>query len=167
MIKQAWRDVLEVAAVISVVGGLMLVAYEIRQANGIARAQAVMDLSAQYNEMNRTRFSDPVYADLNALLVDPEHRELTETEASMIVGIGYHLHNILWSAQTAYDSGLLSLADLDNYRNDLSLFLTDLPGIVPTLVDIYETQIGKQNAYVFEPLAELVEELRAEGKLPE
>lgn len=167
MVKQAWRDVLEVAAVISVVGGLLLVAYEIRQANGIARAQAVMDLSAQYNEMNRTRFSDPVYADLNALLVDADHRELTQTEASMVVGMAYHVHNILWSAQTAYDSGLLSPADLDNYRNDLSLFLTVLPGIVPAFVEIYETQTGKQDAYVFEPLAELVEELRAEGKTPE
>ena len=165
MIRQTWRDFLEVAAVISVVGGLLLVAYEIRQANRIATAQAVMDLSAQYNEVNRTRLSDPAYAALGVLLEYPGRREVTETESSMIFGLGYHLHNTLWWAQTAYDNGLLSREDLDYYRNDLVLSL-ELPGLVPALVEIYEQQVGKQDAYVFEPLAELVEQLRAAGELP-
>jgi hypothetical protein len=163
VIKQSWRDILEVAAVISVVAGLSLVAYEIRQANGIARTQAVMDLSAQYNEVNRTRFSDPTFAALFGRLSDPGRLEVTATESSMIWGLGYHLHNTLWSAQTAHDNGLLSRDGLNIYRDDLSLFL-NLPGLAPTLVQIFNEQVDKQDAYVFEPLAELVDELRAESE---
>ena len=164
--KRTWRDVLEIAAVISVVGGLLLVAYEIRQANRIARAQAVIDLSAQYNEVNRTRLSDPAYAALANLVADPERPNLTETESSMIFGLAYHLHNILWSAQTAYDNHLLSREDLDYYRNDLELSLA-LPGLAPRLVEVFEQQVGKQDAYVFEPLAEYIKQSRTESELPQ
>lgn len=38
MTNARWRQILEMVGVVSVVGGLLLVAFEIRQANRIARA---------------------------------------------------------------------------------------------------------------------------------
>ena len=158
-----WRGLLELIGVISVFGGLMLVAFEVRQANRIATAQAVMDLSSAYNQINSARFSDPDVARLLMLLEEPESFEITELDASKITGMGYHIHNIMWAAQVAHDNGLLSLEDLDNYRNDLAGVFLIQPGLIPAFVEIYETQPGKRDAYVFEPLAELAATWQSAG----
>ena len=162
MKSKYWRDLVEIVAVLSVVGGLLLVAWEIRQANRIARAQTVMELAAQYNTFNSARFGNPEVARLALRLLEPDKFVITETEASMISGVVYQFHNILWSAQKAYDNGLLSYEDLTKYRSDLVWMLTYMPGLIPELVNAYETQPETQNAYVFEPLAELATKLRAE-----
>ena len=162
MKSKYWRDLVEIAAVLSVVVGLLLVAWEIRQANRIARAQTVMELAAQYNTFNSARFGNPEVARLALRLLEPDKFVITETEASMMSGVVYQFHNILWSAQKAYDNGLLSHEDLTKYRSDLVWMLTYMPGLIPELVNAYETQPEMQNAYVFEPLAELAAKLRAE-----
>ena len=51
MKSKNWRDVAEIVGVISIVAGLVLVAWEVRQANNIAATQMVMDLAAQANEV--------------------------------------------------------------------------------------------------------------------
>ena len=158
MRSKYWRDLLEIVVALSVVGELLLVAWEIRQANGIARAQTVLELSSGYNELNSARFENPEVARLSIILQNPDKYEVTEIEASMITGLAYHIHNILWSAQIAHDNGVLTLDDLDIYRNDLEQILEDMPGLIPDLTNIYRTQPGKQMAYVFEPLAEKVAE---------
>ena len=155
MIKKPWQGLLEMVGILSVVVGLFLVAYEARQANSIAKAQAVMELASWYNELNNARFTDSDFARLNRLLQDPDKYEISEVDASKINGLAYYIHNIYWSAQTAYDSGLLSIDDLNVYRDELSLILQDAPGLVPDLVAINESQPRKRDAYVFEPLAEM------------
>ena len=42
-----WRNLAEIIGIGSIVAGLILVAWEIHQANNIAKAQIVMDLAAQ------------------------------------------------------------------------------------------------------------------------
>jgi hypothetical protein len=37
-----------------------------------------------------------------------------------------------------------------------------MPGLIPEFIIAYETQPSIQNAYVFEPLAELITKLQAE-----
>jgi len=162
MKSKHWRDLVEIVAVLSVVAGLLLVAWEIRQANRIAKAQTVMEFAAQYNTFNSARFGNPEVARLALMLLQPDKFVITETEASMMSGVVYQFHNILWSAQIAYDNGLLSLKDLTKYRSDLVWMLTYMPGLIPEFIIAYETQPSIQNAYVFAPLAELVAELQAE-----
>ena len=155
MKDRRWREVLEAVGVVSVVGGLLLVAFEVNQANRIATAQAVMELSSASNEINSARFSDPEVARLILLIEDPESYDVTDLDASRMTGMAYQIHNILWSAQIAHENGLLSDAELDTYRNDLEISLLGWPGLTPHLIEIYETQPGKRDAYVFQPLAEL------------
>lgn len=114
-----------------------------------------MNLSTAYNEVNSARFSDPDVARLLMLLEEPELFEISDLDESKIMGMAYHIHNIMWAAQVAYDNGLLSIEDLDNYRNDLAGVLQMQPGLKPAFVNIYRTQPGKRDSYVFEPLAEL------------
>jgi hypothetical protein len=153
MAQRSWREIIEVVAAVSVVGGLLLVAWEIRQANNIARAQTVLELSSAYNEINAARFSNPEVATLFLVLGIPTDYELSDVDRSMITGLAYHIHNVLWSAQVAYDNGLLTLDDLNIYRNDLEQSFEGMPAMTPALIMIYESQPGKQDAYVFEPLA--------------
>jgi len=150
-----WRDYLELAGIVSVVAGLFLVAYETRQANQIARAQAVMDLAASYNELNLGMIMDSDFARLRLIMQDPASYEISDVDKSKITAVAYHVHNIAWSAQQAYESGLLSAEDLDVYRNELELATAQMPGLMPELMSIYESQTWKQDARVFEPLRRL------------
>ena len=155
MMNERWRGWLELISVLAVVIGLLIVAYELRQANRIARAQTVMELSAAHNVLNTTRFANSEFASLHSLMRDPDQYEINEVDAWKITGVAYYLHNTLWSAQSAYDNGILSIDDLANYRNDLNVILEEMPGLIPDLMYIHKTQIGKRDAYVFEPLADL------------
>lgn len=94
------------------------------------------------------------------ILEHPEGQTISDQDQSRITGLAYHIHNVMWAAQAAYDNDLLELEDLDNFRNDLAGTRDGWPGLVPALVAIYETQPGKQDAYVFEPLAEWAAETR-------
>jgi hypothetical protein len=147
------RETFEVVGILSVVAGLLLVALEIRQANSIARAQAVMDLSSAYNEINSARFGDSEVARLISIIENAEDQEVSDLDASKITGLAYQVHNIMWAAQTAYDNGLSSEQDLENYRIDMMSFFENWPGIIPDVIAIYESQPGKKDAYIFEPLA--------------
>ncbi len=149
-----WRQILEAAGVVSIVGGLLLVALELRQTNKIARAQVVMELAYGFNEINSTRFRDPEFARLIMLIENPRGQPISRLDQSRITGLAYQIHNFMWAAQTAYDNDLLRREDLDHYRNDLAGTYNAWPGLVPALISIYETQPGKRDAYVFEPLAE-------------
>jgi len=46
MKNQNWHDVAEIVGIVSIVTGLVLVAWKVRQANNIAKTQMVMDLAA-------------------------------------------------------------------------------------------------------------------------
>jgi len=162
MKNKRWRVLVEFTSAAAVVVGLLIVAFELRQSNRIARAQTIMELSAAHNILNSTRFENTDFARLHSLMHDPDHHEINEVDAWKITGVAYYLHNTLWSAQSAYDNGILSVDDLANYRNDLKVILTEMPGLIPDLLYIYETQVGKRGAYVFEPLAELAAERHEE-----
>jgi len=153
-----WRDYIELAGILSVVGGLLLVTLEVRQANQIARAQTVLDLQASYNQLNLANATDSDFARLRYVMQDPTSYEISDIEKSKITAVAYHTHNIAWSAQQAYESGLLDQDDLEVYRHDLEMITNQMPGLVPDLLSIYEAQTWKQDAIVFEPLRRLLAE---------
>jgi hypothetical protein len=157
MKKRNWREVAEVVGVVSVVAGLILVAWEIRQSNNIAKAQMVLDLATQANEFNSSRFKSRDVAELAAAMSDPGHTEFTETQESMMAGIAWHFANIFASAQTAYDHGLLGDEDIRMYQASVQWHIENHPGMRPALISIYETTPWIREMFVFEPLVELAE----------
>lgn len=152
MNAENWRRVAEVLGILSIVVGLFMVALEIRQANEIARTQVIMDLTGQYNEFNSARFQDPAVANLSLKLLRPGNYEISETDASMMAGAAWHFTNILWSAQMAHDSGIISDQDLIIYQGHLQWMLDNMPGLIPELKVMYEANSVMKEVFVFEPL---------------
>jgi len=145
----------EIIGIVSIVAGLILVAWEIHQANNIAKAQMVMDLAAQANEFNSSTFDNPDVADLLAAISDPDRVDVSETQRSMMTGVTWHFVNIFWSAQRAYDSGLLGNDDILMYQSSLAWILEHRPGLRAGFVTIYDTAPWIRDMYVFQPLAEI------------
>jgi hypothetical protein len=120
MKNKNWRDVAEIVGMISIVAGLILVTWEVRQANNIAKAQIVMDLAAQANEFNSATYGNSEVAELVAAISDPSHIDFSETQESMMTGVAWHFANIFWSAQRAYDNGLLGDDGILMYQSSLA-----------------------------------------------
>ena len=157
MSKTRWRDAAEAIGIISIVLGLLLVAWEIRQANDIARAESIMRLAEQYNEFNSARFEDPDVARIGDLMFAPEGTAIDELDRSAIAGAAWHFGNIFWSAQVAYENGILELEDLAKYRRDLQWMLDNMPALRDQLIIMHETNPDMRGIYVFEPLDKMLE----------
>ncbi len=159
MKTKIWRTLAEIIGVLSIVAGLMLVAWEIRQANEIARAEVVLTLAEQYNEFNQARFESAEVAELSLMLMRPDDYQLTVIDKSRMSGVAWHFGNIFWSAQVAHDSGLLSRQDLMIYQSQLAWMLEYMPGLAEEFTFMWNSADDMHEAAVFIPLREYVENL--------
>jgi hypothetical protein len=157
MIKNRWKMLTETIGMISIVLGLLLVAWEIRQANNIARAEAVMGLAEQWNEFNSSLTENPDVARLYRYVRNPDEEGISETDRARIEGMAWHFINIFWSAHIAHENGLLDDADLRNYRADLEWMVEFMPGLNEEWIRIYETTPYMHGIFVLEPIANLEE----------
>ena len=160
MNNKNWRNIVELVGIISIVAGLALVAWEINQANNIAKAQMVMDLAAQANEFNSATFGNPEVAELAKAMSDPNHDDISEIQESMMSGVAWHFTNVFWSAQRAYDNGVLGDDDIRNYQASVAWHIENHPGLKPTFMIVYDTAPWLRDMYVFQPLVEMVCESR-------
>jgi hypothetical protein len=138
MKSKNWREVAEIVGIVSIVVGLVLVAWEVRQANNIAKTQMVMDLAAEANEFNSATFENTEVAELVAAIYDPNHSEYTDAQEAMMSAVAWHFANLFWSAQRAYDNGLLGM-----------------PSMRPWYKVVYNTAPWLRDMFVFQPLVEL------------
>jgi hypothetical protein len=150
-----WRNLAEIIGVVSIVAGLILVAWEVRQANNIAKAQIVLDIAAQANQFNSATYGSSEVAELVAAISDSSHTEFSKAEESKLIAVAWHFGNIFWSAQRAYDSGLLSKEDIVMYRSSLAWHIENHPGLRPTFRKMYHTAPWIRDMFVFQPLVEL------------
>ena len=157
MKNKNWRDVAEIVGIVSIVAGLILVAWEIRQANNIAKAQMVMELAAQANAFNSSTYENPDVAELVAAISDPGHTDFTETQESMMTGVAWHFANVFWAAQRAHDNGLLGDDDIQMYQASVAWHIENHPGLRPAFINVYDTAPWIRDMFVFEPLVELAE----------
>ena len=160
MKEMNWGKVAELVGLVSIVTGLILVAWEIHQANNIAKAQVVLGLAAQANEFNSATYENPEVAELVKVISDPDHIGFSETQESMMTGVAWHFTNIFWSAQSAYDNGLLGDDDIQNYQSSVAWHIENHPGLKPAFMVVYDTAPWIRDMYVFRPLVEMVCESR-------
>jgi hypothetical protein len=160
MKEMKWGKFAELIGAVSIVAGLILVAWEIHQANNIAKAQVVLELAAQANEFNSATFENPEVAELSRAMSDPDHIDSSETQKSMMTGVAWHFTNIFWSAQRAYDNGLLGDDDIQNYQASVAWHIDNHPGLKPAFMVVYDTAPWVRDMYVFQPLVEMVCESR-------
>ena len=146
------RETVEIIGVISIVASLLLVAWEIRQANRIAAAEIEMQLAQGFNAMNMSRATMPDFARLFPKMTAPGNHLVTATEASQLQGLAWHFVNLYYSAQIAHDNGLLDARRLDMYRQDLVQTLERFPGLHEPFLQIYGSFPEMQSMAVFQPL---------------
>jgi hypothetical protein len=146
------REIVEIVGVISIVAALLLVAWEIHQANRIAVAQIEMRLGHGFDELHLRRATTPDFAKLYPKMRAPGNHLVTATEASQIEGLAEHLVNIYYSAQVAHDNGLLGTQELESYRQDLAQTLEQLPGLAPAFARIHDSTPEMRAMPVFQPL---------------
>ena len=123
------REIVEIVGVISIVAALLLVAREIHESNRIAVTEIEMRLGQGFDELHLRRATTPDFAKLYPKMRAPGNHLVTATEESQIEGLAQHLVDIYYSAQVAYDNGLLGTQDLEAYRQDLVRTLEQLPGL--------------------------------------
>ena len=155
MNNKNWRDVAEIVGIVSIVAGLVLVALEVRQANNIAKTQMVMDLAAEANEFNSATFENAEVAELVAAIYDPDHSEYTDAQQAMMSAVAWHFANLFWSAQRAYDNGLLGEDDILMYQSSLAWHIENMPAMRPWYKVVYNTAPWLRDMFVFQPLVEL------------
>lgn len=156
MHRVQFRETVEIVGVVSIVASLLLVAWEVRQANSIAAAEIEMGLAQGFNELNVARASNPEFARLFPKLDSPEGHLITATEDSQFKGIAWQMINLYWSAQIAHDHGLLNDARLGSYASDLTQALERYPGLHDHFITIYSASPELQQSRVFDPIHDLI-----------
>jgi len=149
------REIVEIVGVISIVAALLLVAWEIHQANRMTATEIELRLERNFDELNLRRAMSPEFAKLFPKLAAPTSHLVTATEEAQIQGLALHLVKAYAAVQAAHDRGLLEAHDLEVYRQDLALTLERLPGLVPPMLTIHDSKPGMRAMPVLQPLRDV------------
>lgn len=163
MKQRHWRELVEIIGVIGIVASVLLLAWEVKQSNHIAKAEAEIRITEMYNQVHLARATDVEFAKLVAKIQDPDSHLMTATDQSQIGGLGWHYINIYWVIQTAFDNGLLDQTGLDNYKADLAWAIEHYPALAEQWVVIVEEFEPIRNLEIFEPVVDLIAARQAEA----
>ena len=149
------REVVEIVGVVSIVASLLLVAWEVRQSNGIAATDIQLRVGEQFNDLHRVRMTSPEVAKLYPKLASPQNHLVTATEKSQIEGLAWHYVNVYLAAQIAHDNGLTSSKQFKNYSAGAAALVNAYPGLHAPLLQIYGTLPTMHDMEIFRPIAVL------------
>lgn len=155
-----WREIAEVVGIVSIVASLILLALELRESNSIAKAEVELRLAATIRDIHAARYADADFAQLFPKIEAPQAHLITATDNSRMQALAWNLVSVYWSAQIAFDKGLLDHAALVRYQHDVDTTLRRWPGLQQHFVDLYESSPHLEDASVFEPIAALARESR-------
>lgn len=124
------RIVAELVGLGAVVISLLLLTYELNQANSLAKFSVASEINQHYNQSNLLQASSSEYADVWLMLAE-EDRELTPVELQKAIGLAYYHRNAWNSVETAYLEGWITRDKYQATLNDIEAMLMDLPGIRP------------------------------------
>lgn len=162
MYRKHLREAVEIVGVISIVASLLLVAWELRLSNQVAKTEIVLRLASQLNDIHEKR-SSPEVAKLYPKLIAPQSHLITATENSQMEGLAWHYVNIFTSAQIAYDDGVMDREQFGRYIAGVELLVKAYPGLHPHLVTIFARLPDIHSMEVMQPVATLAAEQESEG----
>ena len=155
MNREHWRETVEIVGIVSIVASVLLVAWEIHRANGIAAAALELELAQELGQLPVARAATPEFARLFPKLGSPEGHLITATEASQTRGLARRVVETYRTAQIAHDRGLLNDARLAVYVANLAGLLDLYPGLVPYLRVIHDADPEIRTMPIFQPLRDL------------
>jgi hypothetical protein len=157
------REAVEIVGVISIVASVLLVAWEVRQSNQIAKTEIVLRLADQFDEIQESRVNSPEVAKLYPKLTSPQSHLITATENSQMEGLAWRYVNVLAAAQVAYDNDMMSREHFEHYIAGAESLVEAYPGLHPHLITVTGRLPHIQAMEVLEPLATLADEQEAES----
>lgn len=105
MRSKSFKEYLEIVALIAVVVSLLLVAYQIQQANRIAVATVEIEISNNVSALNEFLMSHPeIDATISRI---GGGGEVTDEDRQLLINMSRRLLNLWRGLETAYKSGLL------------------------------------------------------------
>ena len=147
------RTAIEVIGVMAVVGSLLLVAYQIQQANRIAQATTLYEIVRDINEFNDMGASDPAFAGLLVELADPQGA-LSEVQAQQAQLLAFRFLNIWITQEIAFRNGLFTEDQFELTKADVTSVLSDYPKLRPFIATGMSAQPGFADYEVLRVLAE-------------
>lgn len=157
------REAVGIVGVVSIVASLLLVAWEIRQSNQIAKTDIVLRLADQFNEIHESRVNSPEVAKLYPKLTAPQSHLITATETSQMEGLAWRYVNIFVAAQVAYDDGVMSRGHFERYIAGAESLVDAYPGLHPHLIAVATRLPRIQTTEVLKPLTTLAAEQETES----
>ncbi|PCI76244.1 MAG: hypothetical protein COB20_11145 [SAR86 cluster bacterium] len=120
----------EAAGILAVVISLLFVAYQIQQANLIARVTTEYEIRNNHAEFNQSIFTNPDIASFLGSKFDPP-AESGMTQGEYVQGIAFAIRSInIWTAaETAFKNGMLSESTYNFMIDDIRYTLAADPGM--------------------------------------
>ena len=146
MANSSNRDWLQLGGLIGVILGLLLVAYEVRQANRIAKVTTEIGTRSLTSEINAAQYAVPGFSELLVKLKN-KNAELTEEELVRANGYVYRQANVWQAIVVAYNNDMLPPASYLAIEDDVRVTLTTYPGLAPMyrkLIDEYPSHESEQ-----------------------
>jgi hypothetical protein len=124
-----FRQVIEILGISAIVLSLLLVAYQIRQANRIAEATTTYEIVRDVNQFNEIGMTDPTFA---ALLVRLGSEEFSPTahEAKQAQLLAYRFLNIWIAQEEVYRNGLFTEDQLSITKHDVKAVMKAYPALL-------------------------------------
>ena len=162
MKQRHWREMVEIVGVLSIVASVLLLAWEVKQSNYIAKAEIEMQLAEMANQIHQARATDTDFAKLFAKIDNPENQLFTATDQSQIRGLTLHYINLYSAIQSAFDKGFIDQLGLDSYKADINHLLETHPALTKYFIEIYVDYGPIRDQEIFEPIARLIAAQQAE-----
>jgi hypothetical protein len=144
---------MEVIGLAAVVGSLLLVSFQIQQANRIAQATTLYEIVRDINEFNDMVLGDSAFVDLLITLSD-EQNDLSETELRQAQALADRFLNIWVIQETAHRNGLFTDDQLEITKTSVLNAMDEYPGLRPFLSETMRVQPEFSEYEVLQPLLE-------------
>ncbi len=127
----------------AVLATLIYLAFQVRQSNRIATAQAQLNILLTMNAWHREALTREV-AEIRAKLRSNGLHDLDEIDQERVESHAYGVYNIWVAVQTAYDQGVITKDVLDGYTRDVRFEIERYPAITPRLVELWRKYPGNE-----------------------
>ena len=122
------KDYLEIAGILSVIATLLFLAFELRQANQIAKSQIAVEVSGSYAEISDLVYTNDAVAALRVKAQDPGFNP-SEVEQEKLRAIARRYIGVSIMIENAYNNGHQSRGQLEGSFATIEILLKDMPGL--------------------------------------
>jgi len=151
--KMRLRMAMEVVGVVAVAGSMLLVAYQIQQANRIAQATILYEIVRDINEYNSIGASDPAFAGLLVQL-SGDQSELSQIQAQQAKSLAFRFLNIWVVQEVAFRNGLYTDDLFELTKADVINVLSAYPKLRPFMATAMQSRPGYADYEALQPIIE-------------